>query len=169
MIVPLFIFGSLLHFAYNWSKHKKEVAVVAAVNESYWEHVKIAFWPLFLFYLIEFAIGGWRHVSFLPAKTIALYIVLILIVSFVYIYKYFLKHNFLVLDILIFFLGILGAQIIGTILLNEILPSNTTILFSFLFLFIILIAFVVFTFRPPKDPDLFKDPITKKYGLKGHK
>jgi hypothetical protein len=29
-------------------------------------------------------------------------------------------------------------------------------------------AFVRFTFRPPQEPDVFIDPLNKKYGIKAH-
>ena len=41
-VIPLIVVGSVLHFAYDWSGHHRVVAVFAAVNESYWEHIKIA-------------------------------------------------------------------------------------------------------------------------------
>ncbi|HOE74883.1 MAG TPA: hypothetical protein PLC05_01360 [bacterium] len=49
------------------------------------------------------------------------------------------------------------------------MDRNTTILLSLVFLCAIIVAFLVFTKKPPKEPDIFKDPLTKKYGLKGHK
>ena len=42
MILPLTIVGSLLHFLYDWTGEKRWAAVLGAVNESYWEHIKIA-------------------------------------------------------------------------------------------------------------------------------
>ena len=42
MILPLIVVGSLLHFLYDWTGEKRWAAVLGAVNESYWEHIKIA-------------------------------------------------------------------------------------------------------------------------------
>jgi len=42
MIFPLGIVGSLLHFAFDWTGHNRWAAIFSAVNESYWEHIKIA-------------------------------------------------------------------------------------------------------------------------------
>ncbi len=58
MIIPLGIFGSLLHFLFDWSKHNRFVMLFAAVNESYWEHIKIAVWPVFFLQAVLFALGG---------------------------------------------------------------------------------------------------------------
>ena len=37
--------GSVLHFAFDWLGGWYPLALVAAVNESIWEHLKLAFWP----------------------------------------------------------------------------------------------------------------------------
>jgi hypothetical protein len=42
MIVPLGLLGSVLHFLFDWTKHNRFIAFFSAVNESYWEHIKIA-------------------------------------------------------------------------------------------------------------------------------
>lgn len=169
MIVPLFLLGSLLHFAYNFAKHDKKVAIFSAVNESFWEHIKIAFWPTFLLYLVEFIIGGYKIMSFIPSKAIALYTIPISMVAIVFSYKHFTKKNILWFDISSFFMSILIAQFVSMLMLNQLLASYLTVIIGSVFLLFLFLAFVMFTRRPPKEPDFFRDPITSKYGLKGHK
>ncbi len=169
MIVPLFLLGSLLHFTYNFAKHNREVAIFSAVNESFWEHIKIAFWPTFLLYLVEFIIGGYKIESFIPSKTIALYTIPISMVAIVFSYKHFTIKNILWLDISSFFMSILVAQFVSMLMLNQLLANYLTVIISSVFLLFLFLAFVMFTRRPPKEPDFFRDPITSKYGLKGHK
>ena len=168
MIVPIGIVGSLLHFAFDWSKHNRFVAVFAAVNESYWEHIKIAVWPTFLMHTVLFAVDGFRYPSFLPAATISLYAIPITMVGIVFLYKFFLKRNVLWIDIATFFVVILVSQVIFTSLLVDISPSISTIILSSLFLIALLSAFLVFTLHPPKEPDVFVDPLNLKYGLQAH-
>jgi hypothetical protein len=43
--VPIVLAGSALHFAFDWSGHWLPLALIAAVNESVWEPMKLAFWP----------------------------------------------------------------------------------------------------------------------------
>jgi uncharacterized membrane protein YfcA len=169
MILPLFVLGSMLHFVYEWSNHNKAVAVIAAVNESYWEHIKIAFWPVFILYLYEYILGGWKYAAFIPAKTIALYSIPISMVAIVSLYKLVTKKNVLFIDISVFFITIYIAQVLGTKLLSEITPSIMTTYISVFFLLVIVLAFLFLTIKPPKDSDIFKDPLTNKYGTKGHK
>jgi len=47
--------GSSLHFAFELSGFAEPVAVVASVNESTFEHLKLFFWPALLFALVEHA------------------------------------------------------------------------------------------------------------------
>jgi len=50
--------GSLLHFVYKWSGSHPLVAIIAAVNESTWEHLKLGFWPLLFWGILEYFIFG---------------------------------------------------------------------------------------------------------------
>ena len=45
--------GTILHFLYNWTGGSILVAPFSGVNESTWEHMKLLFWPLFLFALVQ--------------------------------------------------------------------------------------------------------------------
>ena len=45
--------GTILHFLYDWTGGSILVAPFSGVNESTWEHMKLLFWPLFLFALVQ--------------------------------------------------------------------------------------------------------------------
>ena len=45
--------GTILHFLYDWTGGNILVTPFSGVNESTWEHMKLLFWPLFLFALIQ--------------------------------------------------------------------------------------------------------------------
>lgn len=168
MILPLGLIGSLLHFLFDWTRHKRFAAILGAVNESYWEHIKIAFWPVFLLQVVLFAIGGYQYPSFIPAATIALYSLPISMVGIVYLYKMLTKRNILWIDITVFFVIIALAQVLFTLVLRDLNASMPTVVISAVFLVGIVVSFLVFTVRPPKEPDLFIDPINQHYGLKAH-
>lgn len=169
MIIPLFFIGSALHFTYNLAKHNKKVALFSAVNESFWEHIKIAFWPTFLLYFVEFIFGGYKIPAFIPGKTIALYTIPISMIAIVFMYKHFARKNILWIDISSFFVSIVIAQLVSMLMINQLLANYLTIIIGIMFLIFILLAFIMFTKFPPKEPDFFRDPITSKYGIKGHK
>ena len=168
MILPLGILGSLLHFLFDWSNHNRFVAVFGAVNESYWEHIKIAIWPVMLVQLALFVTGGHQYPGFIPAATIGLYSIPISMVGLVFAYKGLTKRNILWVDITAFFATIAIAQVLFVLVLEQLSPTTATVALALLFLAGLVTAFFLFTFRPPKEPDLFIDPINQKYGLSAH-
>ncbi len=168
MILPLTIVGSLLHFLYDWTGEKRWAAVLGAVNESYWEHIKIAVWPVLVLQIVLFFMGGHRYSAFIPAATVAIYSLPISMIGIVWLYKYFTKRNILWVDIAVFGVVIVLAQFIFVQLLQQLQADGVTIALSVPYLLGILGAFWRFTLRPPADPDVFVDPITHEYGIEGH-
>lgn len=53
-VVWICVAGALLHFAFELSEFWTPLALIAAVNESAWEHSKMYFWPGLLYALIQF-------------------------------------------------------------------------------------------------------------------
>ena len=45
--------GTILHFLYDWFGEASFIAPFSSVNESTWEHMKILFWPMFIFAIIQ--------------------------------------------------------------------------------------------------------------------
>ncbi len=168
MIIPLIVLGSALHFVYDWSGQRRAVAVLGAVNESYWEHIKIAIWPIALTQLVLFAAGGHNYAAFVPAATIALYSVPISMVGIVFLYKALTGRNVLWVDIGVFALVVALAQVIFIKLLGQLAADAVTVLIAVFFLTGLVGAFLRFTLNPPQEPDVFRDPITGRYGLAGH-
>lgn len=168
MIVPLGLIGSLLHFLFDWTGHNRLIAIIAAVNESYWEHIKIAVWPVFLLQLTLFVMGGFEFLSFIPAATIGLYSIPIAMVGLVFLYKSLTHRNVLWLDICIFFVVVALSQILFVLILNQLDANVITVVISVFFLTGFLAAFIRFTTKPPREPDVFIDPLNKKYGIDAH-
>lgn len=168
MILPLSIIGSLLHFVFDWTRHNRIAAIFSAVNESYWEHIKIAIWPTVLLQIVLFAAGGYQNLSFIPAATIALYSLPVSMLGIVFLYKSITKRNILWLDIASFFVIIAVAQTLFVLVLEQLDASWVTVVLAGFFLVGLLIASLRFTLRPPNEPDAFIDPLTQKYGLHAH-
>ncbi len=168
MILPLGVLGSLLHFLFDWTRHNRIAAVFGAVNESYWEHIKIAVWPVALLQLVLFAAGGWRYASFVPAATVALYSLPVSMIGLVFLYKRFTRRNLLWLDIAVFFVIIAIAQTLFVLTLQQLAATWVTIALASAFLAGLVVAFLRFTLHPPEEPDMFVDPIAGAYGLRAH-
>lgn len=168
MILPLSFVGSLLHFTFDWTGHNRLAAIFSAVNESYWEHIKIAAWPTMALYVVLFALGGYHYPAFIPAATIALYSIPMTMIGVVFAYKAVAGRNVLWLDISVFGVTIALAQAIFVSLLQGLEAGLLVVVVSVFYLVGIVAAYLLFTLRPPDEPDVFIDPITNRYGLEGH-
>jgi hypothetical protein len=85
-IVWVAMAGSLLHFAFELSEYWRPMAVMAAVNESAWEHTKMYFWPGLLFALVQYTYTRKLANNYWFGKVVALALtpLLILVVYFSY-------------------------------------------------------------------------------------
>jgi len=101
--------GTLLHFTYDWSGGSAVAAAFSAVNESTWEHMKIFFFPMFLFSVVQLWSQGRNYANFLAARTLAILFGLALIPILFYTYSGVLGFRVDWVNISIFFLADLLA------------------------------------------------------------
>jgi hypothetical protein len=166
-IVFIIIFGSILHFTFEWAGGQAVVGVFSAVNESVWEHLKLGFWPAIAFALLEFKYLKKSTNNFMFAKTIGIYLIPIVIMVIFYSYTALVGESILVIDILSFIIAVIVGQLVSyRLLTRKTLPYNLDN-FSLIALLLLGIAFVLFTFYPPQLP-MFQDPITGEYGIISH-
>lgn len=158
------IFGTILHFLYDWTKESVIVAPFSAVNESTWEHMKILFFPMFIFSFIECFVFCNTYDNFWCVNAIGILAGLILIPSIFYTYIGIFGKSSAVFNILIFFISAAAAYFLETILLKRAVCGSPKIV-CLVFLCVLAVMFAVFTFYPPKIP-LFQDPINGTYGIK---
>lgn len=158
------ILGTILHFVYEYSQNNIIVAIFSAVNESVWEHLKIAVMPMFLWTFIEFVILKYRRANLWSSLLIKLLTVIAFIPISYYIYTAILGTNVLWLDITIFYVAILLAQILGYKELNSKDINVKYEEISKYLVIIIFLTFVLFTFLPP-NIGIFKDEVTSTYGV----
>jgi len=165
-MILIIIVGSMLHFTFEWSGNQPIVGVFSAVNESVWEHLKIAFWPTLVYAIFEYRYLNKRTNNFFSAKAIGIYAIMFIIPTIFYSYTLFTKEN-LIIDILSFIFAIIVGQLISYKLLTFKKLSKSLELVSLVALVILALAFVVFTFYPPQI-QLFQDPNTGEYGITNH-
>ena len=156
--------GTLLHFIYDWSGGSPAAALFGAVNESTWEHMKIAAIPMLLFSVAEFFRFGKREPNFFAAKLVSLAICMGIIVGVFYTYTYLLGRSVLAADIVLFYTAIAAGQWLGyrTLLLPP-EPACRQII-ALIALLCITAALFSFTYYPPHAL-LFLDPVTGGYGI----
>ena len=111
--------GVLLHFLYEWSGGNTLAAAFSAVNESTWEHMKLLFFPMFVFSVFQVCIMGRNYPNFLAARAASILTGLVLIPVLFYTYTGVLGRNINWVDIAIFFLADLGAFLLDAWLLRR--------------------------------------------------
>ncbi len=155
-------FGTLLHFLYDWSGGNAAIALISAVNESTWEHMKLLFVPLFVFSLTEYRFAGKTRADFWCIKLTGTLLGLLLIPALYYGYTGAFGVSVDWFNISIFYITAAAVFLWEGTHFGRTEPCLSPKL-CFAVLIIIAIAFAVFTFFPPHLP-LFRDPITLKYG-----
>ena len=166
-IISIILVGTSLHFLYELSHHNKFVAVFAAVNESVWEHIKIAMTPTFLWTIVLGFHYGW-NTRLLVGLAQCLSVIIIMIPALFYAYTAFTKKSILIVDIICFCITIFCSELVFFHFINFYFPLPTfCIVASVILLIIEILIYFSFTFFPPSNL-FFKDPISKQYGLRGH-
>lgn len=165
-ILFLILVGSLLHFTFEWSNRLPLVGVFSPVNESVWEHLKLGFWSLVLFSLIEYIFIRHETNNFLLAKGFSVLILQSFILLVFYSYMVVSSEPILVIDISSYVLGSILCQVVSYFILIKL---NSKKIFNKVGLALILIhaAFLIaFTFAPPELP-IFQDSHSLSYGIQG--
>ena len=159
------IAGTLLHFLYDWSNQITLVAPFSAINESIWEHMKLLYFPMFVFALIERHFIGNEYENFWCAKLAGFLLGLALIPVLYYSYTGMFGVSLDWLNIAIFFVAAAAAYLLETWLLKKDGGANCFSPIGALFVLCMIgLAFVVLTYVQPRLP-LFQDPRTGGYGM----
>ncbi len=155
--------GTLLHFLYEWTNGSLLAAPFSGVNESTWEHMKLLFFPMFLFALVQSRFFRDREDFWCIKLTGTLYgLVLIPILFYTYNGAFGRSPDWL--NITIFFVSAAAGYLLEN---RRFRQENVRCPFpklAFALLCLIGAAFVLFTFVPPEIP-LFADPVTGTYGI----
>lgn len=162
-VIICIILGILLHFTYEWSGENMIVGLFSAVNESTWEHLKLAFYPMILMAVIGYFVIGKRIDNYWFAQALGILTAIVFITTFFYTYTGIIGTNFAWLNIGLFIVGIcLGGYVTYKILISR--KNYNAELISIIFLLILFFSIILYTFNPPQIP-FFKDPVTGSYGI----
>ncbi len=155
--------GTLLHFLYDWLDKPAWIAPFSGVNESTWEHMKLLFWPMLVFAVVQGFFFRDR-MDFWCVKLRGVLLGLSLIPVLFYTYNGVVGKSPDWLNIAFFFLSAAMAYFYEARLLHtEGLRCRFPKL-AIAVLLVIALLFVIFTFATPKI-DIFKDPLTGAYGI----
>jgi hypothetical protein len=166
-IIVIFSIGCLAHFLYDIMKGPKALGLFTAINESTWEHIKIAITPTLLWGLVDGYIYG-ENPNYFTAKLTSLLILAFFIPFVFYSYTRISKKPILVIDILTFATSIILSQFAFYGIVNLEAFPHIVVYLSAIGVFCFFGSYMTLTLLPLKGP-IFKDPITGKYGFKAHR
>jgi len=157
------ITGTLLHFGYS-STNNFWVGFIAPINESVWEHMKLVFYPVLFFSVIEWLTYSKKPDKFWFSVLLQEFIGIAFIMIFFYTYTSLVRHSILAFDIGSFVLAIVLAKIVHFQLLTK--KSNFAIsnFVAVTYLLALLTFFVICTVNPPRNR-IFIDPNENTYGI----
>jgi cell division protein FtsW (lipid II flippase) len=148
---------------YEWLGEAKWIAPFSGVNESTWEHMKLLFWPMFIFAVAQSIFFKDRK-NFWCVKLRGILLGIILIPVIFYTYNGAIGKSPDWLNIAIFFISAAISYIYETKLFNENKTSCKSQKRAIIALFAIALLFVIFTFLTP-EIGIFKDPLTGTFGV----
>ena len=157
------VLGTLLHFLFGWT-NTIFVAPFSAVNESTWEHMKIMFFPTFIFALIQNIFYYKDFCNFWKIKFFGIILSLFLIPILFYTFSGAFGKSTDCLNILFYFISAFCGFALEYFLFKSKERKPVKTIIYIVILIVIALLFFIFTFITPKLP-LFLDPITKTYGI----
>ena len=142
------IFGTLLHFFYEWSGGNIAVGLFSPVDESVWEHLKLLFFPMLALTLWDYFVSNKRNSGFLPARVAGIVAGMFFIVTAYYTITGVIGKNIDWLNIVIYFAGVAVAFLTERKFRQKGNCYNSAL--AVIVLVTIAILFAVFTFITPK-------------------
>jgi hypothetical protein len=146
----ILVFGTGLHFAFELTNLWTPAALFASVNESTWEHLKMVFWPGFIFFLVQYHFLKGRVSNYWTAKALCLFIMPLVIAIGWYAAVSLLGENIFSVNIALFVGAIFTGQLVSYRLLTagKIVVKNPY--YAIFAILLLTFAFASFTYFPPK-------------------
>ncbi len=158
VIILAIVFGTLLHFTYEWSGENRIVGLFSATNESVWEHLKLVFYPMLILAIVEYFVVKKEANNYIEAKSLGIFLAIAFIIVFYYTYTGIIGKNFFIIDILTFIISIiLGEWVSYKLMIRKSESTTLSKILSSAIIVYFLISFILFTYNPP-NINLFKDP-----------
>ena len=157
------VLGILSHFVYDWTGGGFLIGLFFPVNESTWEHMKLLFWPMLLFAVVQSFFFKDRG-DFWCVKLRGILLGLLLIPVIFYTYNGVIGKSPDWLNIAIFFVAAAAVYFYETRLYQKETVRCSSPKRAVAALGGLAVLFVVFTFITP-EIGIFRDPLTGTYGI----
>lgn len=159
------VLGTFFHFFFDLTGGNVVAALISAVNESIFEHMKLIYYPMLLFALLQYRKFGKQTANFWCVKLAGILVALVLIPSLYYLYTGALGVSADWFNVTIFFIAAAAGYWIETKLFINGYNCRARQSVCVALILAVGVIFTVFTFLPPRIP-LFRDPLTGTYGFK---
>ncbi len=163
--VAVSVIGSILHFTYELSGENKLVGIFSAVNESTWEHIKLALSGIFICTLVDVWFLG-DNPNYWLARSVSFVVPVIVIPLIFYGYTKFTGKAILPIDIASFFVAAFLSTLTFVLILRMPAVGEVGGYLSMVISVVIIAMYLSFT-RFPLHNFLFQDPINHRYGYAG--
>ena len=154
--------GTLLHFLYDWLGEAVWIAPFSGVNESTWEHMKLLFFPMLLFAIVQSRFFRNRK-DFWCVKLRGILLGQLLIPVIFYTYNGVIGRSPDWINIAIFFIAAAITYLYETKRFQKEKTRCRNPKIAIGILCAVALLFVIFTFLPPQI-GIFEDPLTGGYG-----
>lgn len=158
------ILGTIMHFAYDWSNESRVIALIAPINESVWEHLKLLFFPYIIYGVFEAIKLTDEKFNVYFAKLISILCGFFITLAVYYIILGATGRQIDWVNILSFFMGIAFAYLVSYNIINKSIGRGLINGLSIAGLLIIALLFFFLTYFPIKIP-MFMDPQNMTYGI----
>lgn len=142
------ILGVISHFVYEWTGGNFLVGLFFPMNESTWEHMKLLFFPMFLFALVAGKRMERQYPCIYNAMFTGILLGLALIPTLFYTYSGILGFFLDWVNIAVYVLSVLVAYIVVYRVALTCRNKNPMVLR--IVMYVLLVAFMVFSVYPPK-------------------
>ncbi len=166
--VPVIVaLGTVLHFAHEWSGRNSLIGVIAPVNESVWEHLKMAYWPAVAYVGLEAFVMDSAPEGYIAARAVGVYTMGAVMLGLYYLNSALLRQpsmaTRLVADGITFIVAVATGQFVGQVLIRHPLdfPGDGPVAVAALAAPAVVLG--VTTFWPPHLP-VFRDQLDGTYG-----
>jgi len=150
------ILGTISHFVYDWTGGNFLAGLFFPVNESTWEHMKLLFFPMFIYTLIA---GKWMEEEYpciYNAMFTGILVGLVLIPTIFYTYTGVLGFNVDWLNIALYVVSVLAAYYVVYRVAQKCTGEDSK--FLRYVMYALILAFMIFSVYPP-SLGLFVSPV----------
>ena len=155
-LVVISILSIPLHFTYEWLGKLAVVGMFTPINESIWEHLKLVYWPMLLWWGIGYLIFREKKqlspIKWLTAATVSVILTMVIIVGWYYTWTSGIGISNTVIDVGSLFIAVPIAQFVAIHVYRVVQTRRVYQILSMILWLLFAAMFIYFTFVTPDMP-----------------